>query len=421
MSRPRNNWCGSKRNRATPLGQSSPGAFSEWQSTSRTFAALAAIRPVSGALADAYGTDRVRGALVTESLSSVFAIQPVAGRVFTAQEAQPGAPRTLLISHRLWTNRYAADLSVVGRAVTMNGAPATIVGVLPASADDLVPEADWWSPLALDAKDRANTGPRYLDVVGRLSTGTSIAAAREELAALSARLQLRDDDGSALGVAVTPFTQHLTAPFASGLRLLLAGVLGLMLIAAVNAAALLLTRAGDRSAEIALRASIGATRGRLARQLFLEAGMLASFACAGGVVVALWLGDLLRAILPADIPRLADTRIDLPATMFAIALGGAVSILTGLIPALRGTRSDLQSVLRAGAGGKRRRHPAPPGLRRRAGSDGRGARLRSGAAGSQRQCAGIGAARLRRQRCLHREHHPASRDLSRCVRPSRQQ
>ena len=331
-------------------GQSSPGAYSEWQSTSRTFADLAAIRPVSGALADSYGTDRVRGALVTESLTSVFAIRPVAGRVFTAQEAQPGAPRTILISHRLWTNRYAADLSVVGRAVTMNGAPATIVGVLPASADGLVPEAEWWSPLALDARDRTNTGPRYLDVVGRLSTGTSIAAARDELAALSARLQLRDDDGSALGVAVTPFTQHLTAPFASGLRLLLAGVLGLMLIAAVNAAALLLTRAGDRSAEMALRASIGATRWRLARQLFIEAGMLASFACAGGVVVALWLGDLLRAILPAEIPRLADTRIDLPATMFAIALGGAVSILTGLIPALRGTRSDLQSVLRAGSG-----------------------------------------------------------------------
>ena len=198
-------------------GQSSPGAYSEWQSTSRTFADLAAIRPVSGALADSYGTDRVRGALVTESLTSVFAIRPVAGRVFTAQEAQPGAPRTILISHRLWTNRYAADLSVVGRAVTMNGAPATIVGVLPASADGLVPEAEWWSPLALDARDRTNTGPRYLDVVGRLSTGTSIAAAREELAALSARLQLRDDDGSALGVAVTPFTHHLTARFASGL------------------------------------------------------------------------------------------------------------------------------------------------------------------------------------------------------------
>jgi len=342
-------WIAAQSRNAT--GQSSPGAYSEWQATSRTFSALAAIRPVSGALADSHGTDRVRGALVTESLWSVLAVQPVAGRVFTPHEAQPGAARTLVISHRLWTNRYAAEGSVVGRTVTLNGAPATIIGVLPASAGALVPEADWWSPLALDARDRANTGPRYLDIVGRLSSGSSIEAAREELAALSARLQLRDDDGSTLGVAVTPFTQHLTAPYASGLRLLLAGVLGLMLIAALNAAALLLTRAGDRKAEFALRASIGATRGRLARQLFIEAGMMAAVASAGGVVVALWIGDLLRAILPADIPRLAETRVDLPATMFAMALVGAVSILSGLVPAIRGTSSDLQSILRAGSGG----------------------------------------------------------------------
>ena len=332
-------------------GQSSPGAFAAWQSNTNTFTALAAIRPVSGALADRNGTDRVRGALVSESLFGVVGLQPAIGRVFSAAEAQPGAARTLLISHRLWTNRYASSAAIVGQPVTLNGAAATIVGVLPSSANDIVSEVDWWAPLSLDARDRANTGPRYLNVIGRLSAGVSIAAARQELDAIGQGLQLRDDDGSTLGVAVTPLAQHLTAPYATGLRLLLAGVLGLVIIAAVNAAALLLTRAGDRRAEMAVRTSIGATRGRLVRQLFVEAAMLASLACAGGMVVALWITDLLRAVLPAEIPRLAEAEIDLAATLFALVLGGAVSILTGLIPAMRGARSDLQSVLRSGAAG----------------------------------------------------------------------
>lgn len=332
-------------------GQSSPGAFAEWQAQSRTMSALAAIRPVSGALADGSGTDRVRGALVTPSLFRVVGIRPVAGRAFDDAEAQPAAARTLLISHRMWTTRYAADPAVIGRSVTMNGAPATIVGVLPAAAGAIVTGADWWSPLVLDARDRVNTGPRYLDVIGRLDSRSNVMAAREELGALAARLQLRDDDGSALGVAVTPLRHHLTAPYASGLSLLLAGVLALVLIAAANAAALLLTRAADRSTEMALRASIGATRWRIARQLFIEAGMLASVACAAGVVAALWINDLLRAILPADLPRLAEARIDLPAALFAIGLGGATAILIGLIPALRGARPDLQAVLRAGGNG----------------------------------------------------------------------
>ena len=332
-------------------GQSSPGAFAAWQSGARTLDALAAVRPVVGVLADTRGTDRLAGALVTDSVFAVLGVQPTLGRAFTPADDTPGAARVVLLAHRTWQSRFAGDATVVGRAVSLNGTATTVVGVLPSSADALIPGADWWAPLALDSGDRANTGPRYLDVVARLAPGISAAAAQQELTAISATLALTADDGSPLGVAVTSFATHLTARYRTGLLLLLAGVAALVLIACANVAALLVTRAQDRGPELALRASLGASRGRLARQLVVEAGLLSLVASAGGLIAALWLTDLLRAVLPADVPRLADTRVDGVVAVFALALGAAVTLATGLLPALRGARVDLQALLRIGATG----------------------------------------------------------------------
>jgi putative ABC transport system permease protein len=332
-------------------GQSSPGAFAAWQSDARTLDALTAVRPVVGVLADARGTDRLAGALVTESVFAVLGVQPSLGRAFTPTDDTPGAPRVVLLAHRTWQSRFAGDATAVGRAVSLNGTAATVVGVLPSTADALIPGADWWAPLALDASDRANTGPRYLDIVGRLAPGVSATAAQQELAAISTTLALTADDGSPLGVAATPFASHLTARYRTGLLLLFAGVAALVLIACANVAALLVTRAQDRGPELALRASLGASRGRLARQLVVEAGLLSLVASIGGLIAALWLTDLLRAVLPADVPRLADARVDGVAAVFALALGAAVTLATGLLPALHGARVDLQALLRIGATG----------------------------------------------------------------------
>ena len=325
---------------------SSPGAALTWQADARTLEALAAIRPVAGAYADGAGTDRLPGALITASLFRVLGTAPALGRAFTSADDTPGADRVLLLSHRLWQSRYAGAPDVVGRAVTLDGRPATIVGVLPATAEPLVPDADWWAPLALAPAERANIGPRYLDLIGRLASGVSPVAAREELTAIGARLSLTADDGSPLGVRVTPLADHLTARYRAGLVLLLAGVAALVLIACANVATLLLTRAQDRQAELALRASLGASPARLARQLLVEAALLAAIASAGGLLAALWIVDLLRVVLPADVPRLAEARVDAVSAAFALGAGMLVTLLAGLAPALRAARVDLQSVLR---------------------------------------------------------------------------
>lgn len=330
---------------------SSPGAALTWQSDARTLDALAAVRHVAGAYADGTGTDRLPGALVTASLFDVLALTPVQGRAFTATDDTPGAARVVLVAHRVWHTRYAGAADTIGRVVTLDGRPATIIGVLPAHAETLVPDADWWAPLALAPAERANIGPRYLDLIGRLAATASPAAATQELTAIGARLSLKADDGSPLGVRVTPLADHLTARYRPGLVLLLAGVSALVLIACANVATLLLTRAQDRQAELALRASLGATPARLARQLLVEAALLAALASAGGLLAALWLVDVLRVVLPADVPRLADARVDGVVAAFALGAGVVVTLLAGLTPALRGARVDLQSVLRIAASG----------------------------------------------------------------------
>ena len=336
---------------AQDIDGSSPGAALTWQAEARTLDALAAVRSVAGAMADDAGTDRLPGALVTASIFDVLGVRPVLGRAFASSDDMPGAARVLLLSHRTWQARYAGAATVVGRGVALDGRAATIIGVLPANAASLLPDADWWAPIAFAPSERANIGPRYLDLIGRLAATATPAVAQQELAAIGARLPLVAEDGTPLGVRVTPLAEHLTARYRVGLMLLLAGVVALVLIACANVATLLLTRAHDRRAELALRASLGATRARLARQLLVEAALLASVSAAGGLLAAWWLTDLLRALLPADVPRLAEAHVDVATATFALAAGAIVTLLAGLAPALRGTRADLQSMLRIGAVG----------------------------------------------------------------------
>ena len=330
---------------------SSPGAVLTWKDGSRTLQTLAAYRAVAGVLGDGTRTDRRPGALVSEPIFTLLGVRPVLGRVFTPSEDTPGAGRVLLLTHATWQSRYAGDPDVIGRDVALDGRAARIIGVLPPGANSLLPGVDWWAPLALAPSERANIGPRYLNVVGRLAAEASLAAAQQELATISARLGLRADDGSPLGVRVTPLADHLTARYRPVLVLLLAGVAALMLIMCANVAMLLVTRAQDRGPELAIRASLGASRARLARQLMVEAGMLAAVSSGGGLVLALWIIDLLRALLPADVPRLAESRVDGVSAAFAAGLGVVVTVAAGLLPAIWGARVDLQSVLRVGATG----------------------------------------------------------------------
>lgn len=327
-------------------GAVSPGAALTWQAESRTLEGLAAIRNVVGALTTAAGTERVAGARVTASIVDVLRLQPLAGRAFTTSDDAPGAARVVMLSAAMWQTRFGSRLDVVGAPIVLDGQPAQVIGVLPAVAATIVPDAEWWAPLGLPASERSNIGPRYLDAIGRLAAGASPAAARDELSGIGAVLGLRSDDGTPLAVRVSLLASHLTADARTGLVLLLAGSALLVLIACGNAAGLLLTRTQARRGELALRASLGASTGRLARQLAVEAGCLAVAAATAGLLVAAWVVDLLRAWLPPDVPRLADAHVDGPTALLAAAAAAIVTLTIGLVPALQGARVELQTVLR---------------------------------------------------------------------------
>ncbi|MFN7979298.1 MAG: ADOP family duplicated permease [Vicinamibacterales bacterium] len=324
----------------------SPGAALTWRDEARTLDAVAAMRSVVATVTEHGVAERLEGRLVTASLMDVLGVTPVAGRPITVADDTPGAPRVLMLTHAAWQARYSGRADVVGRALAVDGRPATIVGVLPATLDAILPDAAWVAPLALAPSERGNIGPRYLEVVARLAPLATPALAHDELAGIGARLGLTADDGTPLGTRVTPLVDHLTARYRPGLLLLLGGVALLVLIACGNVAALLLTRAQDRQAELALRASLGASTPRLVRQLLIEAGLLAALAASGGLVAALWLVDALRAWLPADVPRLADAHVDATTAVAAFGAAAVVTLAAGLAPALRGARVDLQAVLR---------------------------------------------------------------------------
>ncbi|MEZ5420476.1 MAG: ABC transporter permease [Vicinamibacterales bacterium] len=311
-------------------GRVSPGALIAWQADAPSMAALAAVRPVTAAVSDGAGTDRLPGALVTATMHDVMRVPVVLGRPIAPSDDRPGAPRVLLISHDIWLTRYGAADDAVGRALVVDGRPATIVGVLPAVASTLVPDAAWWAPLALAPSDRANTGPRYLEAIGRLANRATAAAAERELALIGERLDLRANDGSGLGVRVSPLDEALARRYRAGVLLLLSGVVLLVLIACVNVASLLLTRAQEREAELALRASLGASGWRIARQMITEAGILALAAAGGGLLLCWWLVDASRAWLPADMPRLDTLRVDLATAVAGAASAVVVTLATGL-------------------------------------------------------------------------------------------
>jgi predicted permease len=326
---------------------SSPGLLFAWRDRARTVTSIAGIRAGNATIDDEEGIDRVPGAYVSASYFEALGLSPARGRVFTNTSDRPGADPVVVVSHRLWQRRYRADDGIVGRTIAFNGRPRTIVGVMPPALDVVAEDADWWAPLALPESQRGNVGPSYLDVIGRLAPGESVERARAELAALASATGAKADDGSVRGVRLTSFGDHLTASHRTTLFLLFGAVVILFVIACANVANLQLADGLHRRSEMAVRASLGATRAQLVAQMAFEALIVSACASGIGLVVAQWSLDGLVAMVPADIPRLALVQID-PRTAFAAAAAGLFSAVSaGVIPAIAGSRVDVIDVLRA--------------------------------------------------------------------------
>jgi predicted permease len=300
----------------------------------------------------------VRAFSVTGGYFHMLGVAPARGREFTREDELPKRDRSVILSDRLWRTRFAADPHIIGRTVTVNALPYSVVGVMPAGArhpgnnfhavadGDTV---DLWYPVSFDGNP-AERGSHYMDVIGRLKSGVSPAQADADLGAILEQMK-KEHTGDGWRVYVTPLYQEMVGSTSRMLLVLLGAVGLLLLIACVNAANLLLARSSARVREVAVRSALGAGRGRIIRQLLTESLVIACAGAGLGTVLAYGGVRALVASLPAGFPRAGEIGLD--STVFAFTLATAVltGLLFGLVPAIVASRTDLVESLREGGRG----------------------------------------------------------------------
>jgi putative ABC transport system permease protein len=285
---------------------------------------------------DADAPQRVRTGFLGEGMFELLGVRAAIGRTFAPEEEEPDAAPVVVLSHGLWQDRFGGDTSIVGGTVLLNGEATRVVGVMPDAF--VFPDAsvELWAPFGLNEATATNRFAHYLLALGRLRTGATLEQAQQEMETITAAWNT-EHEHHAMGhfIFLRGFHDDLVGDRGRALWLLMAAVGLLLVIAAANVANLLLARMESRHTEIAVRAAIGASRARIAKQLLVESFVLAGAGAALGVLLAAWATPALLAVYPEAIPRTQAVRLDGTVLGFALITGVATALLFGLVPALR--------------------------------------------------------------------------------------
>ncbi|MGH9442064.1 MAG: ABC transporter permease [Thermoanaerobaculia bacterium] len=332
---------------------SSPPDFLDYRRSVPSFDQVAASMPWTPNITDDGRPERLKGLLVSANFFSMIGVPAVRGRTFLAEEERPGNERAVLLSDAFWRSRFGADPSLVGRGIRLNGEDYRVVGVMPPGfrwgrAYGQSGVVDLWAPFALTPARIAadQRGNEYLDVIARLRAGASRAAAQGEVDALFEEFRRNYPENFPRGSGLTANLVPLQADLVEGVRaplwILLGSVGFLLAIACTNVAGLFLAKASARQSEIAIRVSLGATRGRLLRQLLTESSLLAALAGLGGSALAVAALAAIRRRGFQAAPGLERASFDAAAAGFSLGISALTAVVFGLLPASGALKSDLR-------------------------------------------------------------------------------
>jgi putative ABC transport system permease protein len=331
------------------LDDAAPGNFIDWRERTRTLERLSAAVPFSMDYRTDAGMISLPVWLVSNDFFALVGTPARLGRTFRPEEFVPGSDRVIVLGDALWRDRFAADSSIVGKSITLDGAPFVVVGVMPRGFR-WPRERDAWAPLTITDEERTVRRLNgWWSVLGRLRPGTTIDGARREMSIIASDLAATyPATNRDTGIEVTALEDALLGTSRGALATLAGAVVLLLLIACANVANIVLGRSIARAREFAIRGAMGARPSRLGRQMITEVLIVAALGTVLGVVAATWALDLVRTLGPRDIPRIDELAIDARVLAFAAIAAVLVAVLAGALPAIWVARGNLSEALREG-------------------------------------------------------------------------
>jgi len=347
-------WEHRHRGKDNPQNVINPGNFSDWKAQNNVFSDMAAFFDLNVNLAGDGEPEEVPGQLATPNLFSLLGLNAIKGRTFLPDDGKDAQAPVIVIGYDLWQRRFGGEPNIVGRKVMLNNRANEIIGVLG-------PDSGWflqkgsqishppeiWMPWQIGDEDLRQRHGRFARAVARLKPGVTLEQAQNEMNIIGARLEQQYSDFNAKwGVTVVPLRTQVTGEIRKPLLVLLGAVGFVLLIACANVANLLLARASSRKREMALRAGLGASRWRIARQLLTESVLLSLLSGALGLLLAVWGTRALLALSPPELIDIRSTTVNLPVLGFTIVLTLVTGLVFGLYPAFEAARFDLSEPLK---------------------------------------------------------------------------
>lgn len=324
-----------------PEGNPSPADYLDWKAKSRTFEDITAASVENYNLTGVGEPVRLSGLRTTENFFDVMRVAPAMGRLGASESG-----RVVFIGYGLWQRRFGRDAQIVGKTIQLNNQGYVVAGVAPASFQFPDRETDLWVPQNFTPNEASRRQSRYLIAVGRIKRGVSLEQARSDMTALAAVMSKENRDDAGIGVRVVAMRDYFANPARTSVWLLFGAAGALLLMVCSNIAHLMLARGVGRGKEIALRASLGAGRARVIRQLLTESSLLAGLGAAVGVGLSRLAFPVLVRLIPSRFPAGTEPGLDLPVLLFTAMVAIASGVLFGAGPTIQASRLDLNEVLK---------------------------------------------------------------------------